>query len=213
MLFLCESPTAKGRGRKTGPSWQENGIREALRFGFVAKITNFKSFRPSFLFLFIFLIRQASGSERRVGRSERIRERGNRRRTGRATDFDAALNGGRPKGCDFLARKIHTSMKPRDDSQRARGIDPEGTEHDGVFGSVTAVHISLRSVDKKFRGECGISALAMVRGCDGAMFDWQTARRFCGCPSSSPGHHAQSDRCSRPKITSEPTKIKGDLCR
>lgn len=49
-------------------------------------------------------------------------------------------------------------MKPRDDSQRARGTDPEDTEHDRVFGSVTAVHISLRSVAKKFRGECERSA-------------------------------------------------------
>ena len=89
MLFLCESPTAKGHSRKTGPSWQENGIRESLRFGFVAKITNFKSFRPSFLFLFIFLIRQGSDAERLIGRRERLRARGKRRITGRATDFDA----------------------------------------------------------------------------------------------------------------------------
>jgi hypothetical protein len=42
------------------------------------------------LFLFIFLIRQASGSERLVGRRERLRERGKRTMTGRVTDCDAA---------------------------------------------------------------------------------------------------------------------------
>ena len=46
------------------------------------------------LSLFIFIFRQAFAAERLVGRSERIRERGERRRTGRATDLDAALNGG-----------------------------------------------------------------------------------------------------------------------
>ena len=42
------------------------------------------------LFLVIFLIRQASGSERLVGRRERLRARGRRTITGRVTDFDAA---------------------------------------------------------------------------------------------------------------------------
>jgi len=32
------------------------------------------------------------------------------------------------------------------------------------------------------------------------MLDWQTVRRFCGCPSSSRGHHAQSDRYGRPRM-------------
>ena len=50
-----------------------------------------KLFRQSFLFLFIFLIRQASGAEGLVGRRERLRERGKRTMTGRATDFDATL--------------------------------------------------------------------------------------------------------------------------
>jgi len=55
-----------------------------------------KSFRQSFLFLFIFLIRQASGAEGLVGRRERLRARGQRTMTGRATDFDAALAEHRP---------------------------------------------------------------------------------------------------------------------
>ena len=46
------------------------------------------------LSLFIFIFRQAFAAERLVGRSERIRERGKRRMTGRGTDLDAALNGG-----------------------------------------------------------------------------------------------------------------------
>ena len=53
-----------------------------------------ESSRQSFFLLLNVPIRQGSGSERRVGRSERIRERGKRRMTVRATDFDAALNGG-----------------------------------------------------------------------------------------------------------------------
>ena len=48
----------------------------------------------SSLSLFIFIFRQAFAAERLVGRSERIRERGKRRMTGRGTDLDAALNGG-----------------------------------------------------------------------------------------------------------------------
>jgi len=52
--------------------------------------------RPANLFSYswTFPFDRSSGSERLVARSERIRERGERRMTGRATDFDAALNGG-----------------------------------------------------------------------------------------------------------------------
>lgn len=54
-----------------------------------------QSLHSLFIFIFIFIFRQAFAVERLVGRSERIRERGKRRMTGRGTDLDAALNGGR----------------------------------------------------------------------------------------------------------------------
>ncbi len=70
--FCANRQQRRGAAEKRGPDWQENGIREALRFGFVAKITSFKSFSPSFLLLFSFLIRQGSGSDRLIGRRARL---------------------------------------------------------------------------------------------------------------------------------------------
>jgi hypothetical protein len=102
-----------------------------------------------------------------------------------------------------LARKIRTQMKPRDDAHRARSTDLEDTEQAPfVFGSLSSVLISVRSVAKILRRVSSIRVRAIPcrrTVCNGKTNELVSAKvpnkGFLRQGSKTPG------RAAAPKVT------------